>query len=263
MDALVEHMEADDIAVGGAGALAVRLEEPPDRPVDVGWSDGGDAPDPVGDRLPLAGALPFLQRPVEALDQIGGEGLVDRVEHEIEHAETVAHLYDTVDGHGRSGSDGLRFEDRPRLLFGEHAAFDFLQIERECDLVLPAESAFRAILALGEGQEADDVTVCHFDTSLDSVNTVLCVKASDQCRCIFPGCLHSCKRQLNSRLVIARKTPNPLHKHIPGSPSPRLYYVLPISGPSLPYHSLTHLIRASTSTEMDAFLLRSRSKFQR
>lgn len=29
MDALVEHMEADDIAVGGAGALAVRLEEPP------------------------------------------------------------------------------------------------------------------------------------------------------------------------------------------------------------------------------------------
>ena len=114
-------------------------------------------PTQLGDRLPLAGALPFLQRPVEALDQIGGEGLVDRVEHEIEHAEMVAHLDDAVDGHGRPGGDGSRFEDRPRLLFGEHAAFDFLQIERECDLILPAESAFYAILALREGQEVSSV----------------------------------------------------------------------------------------------------------
>lgn len=179
MDTLVEHMEADDVAIGGAGALAVRLEEPSDRPVDVGWSDGGDAPDPVGDRLPLASALSFLQRPVEALDQIGGEGLVDRVEHEIEHAEMIAHLDDTVDRHGRPGGDGPRFEDRPRLLFGEHAALDFLRIERECDLILPVESAFHTILALGEEQEANDIANLsrgafrHLGTSFDSASYIV------------------------------------------------------------------------------------------
>lgn len=116
---------------------------------------------------------------MEALDQIGGEGLADRVEHEIEHAEMVAHLDDTVDGHGRPGGDGPRFEDRPRLLFGEHAALDFLRIERECDLILPVESAFHAILALGEKQMADDGAdlPCgafrHLGTSFDSASCIV------------------------------------------------------------------------------------------
>ena len=117
-----------------------------------GWFDV-----PIGDRLSFAGALPFLQRPMKEFDQLGGEGRVDRTGCGIEHAKMIAHHGEAVDEHGRPGGDGRRFEDRLRLLFGEHAALDPLRIERERDLVLPTQSTYYAIFALGEKRETSNV----------------------------------------------------------------------------------------------------------
>lgn len=126
-----------------------------------GWFDV-----PIGDRLSFAGALPFLQRPMKEFDQLGGEGRVDRTGYGIEHAIMIAHHGEAVDEHGRPGGDGRRFEDRLRLLFGEHAALDPLRIERERDLVLLTQSTYYAIFALGESERRATSQICQAVSSV-------------------------------------------------------------------------------------------------
>ena len=194
MDPLVEYMEADDVAIRGAGALAVSLKEAFDCPADIGRRGGGDAADAVGHRLPLACALPFPQHPMEALDQAGSERLAYGIEHEVEHAEMVAHLDDAVYGHRRARHDGPRFEDRTSLLLGQHAAFDLFGVERERDLVLPVEPTLDAILALGEERLQNGVAnlLCgvfrHPGTFLDSASDIVANEANIK---------HSAKARIN------------------------------------------------------------------